>query len=256
LVFPDGSVDKVRQGHQVVLGDVLGDAVEGPGEGSATSAEVETEGNSNEESSESDNDDDEFLADESGEKTTSEETSKKTIIRLLSGGGCWGVLSDGVVVVVISLVTNRGGGWGSIAVLGLDRGLGSTIGVLLDWRSRGRSIFIRSRGGLGSSIAVLSGSGVGGRGRSSCGGGVDWSGLALLGHVGRSDGRLVTETSSGQEEDCDDGSHHDGSVTVKLLLVVGEEYHYDITVEVLTDDVVDLCSDVADWCLYLCEAGL
>ena len=117
FVFPDASVDKVRQHDHVVLCHVVCYQLGGEGAGEAattTKVEVEAECDGDEESSDADHDDDELLAEESGEETASEESAKETIIASLRGRG--GLISDWVVVIVVSLVADWSGLGGSVAV--------------------------------------------------------------------------------------------------------------------------------------------
>ena len=114
FVLPDASVDKVRQCDEVVFCHVL---CHQGGEGSseaATKVEVEPKGDGDEEGGDADDNDDELLAEQSREETTSEESTQETIVTGLRGSS--GLISDWVVVIVVSLVADRSSLGSSVAV--------------------------------------------------------------------------------------------------------------------------------------------
>ena len=114
FVFSDASVDEVRQCDEIVLCHVFShQGREGAGK-AATEVEVETEGDSDEEGGDADNNDDKLLAKESGEETATEESTQETIVTGL--GGSSRLVSDRVVVIVVSLVADGGCLGSSVAV--------------------------------------------------------------------------------------------------------------------------------------------
>jgi len=205
LVFVDGSAHEVHERHQVVFRHVLGEEAQGVSIEAPllAEAEVEAESNGDQKGGQTDDHHDKLLAKEGRDEAASEERSEEAVIRLLGSG--LAVLPHGVVVVVVALVTHRGGLGGAVTVASDGLSLRGAVRVLGDGLGLRGAVLVIVGHGLSGGGAIRVGGGGGLRG------GVHWRGLALLGRglvLGRHSGLVSGHQGGAEKEAAGQESHH------------------------------------------------